>query len=64
MADEPGVLNAARLIRSTAIFRELSNDRLAEIWSRAKLHNLLRGEILGPPEHAVGLRICRRIRSF
>jgi NTE family protein len=34
------------LLRSTAVFRELSNDQLAEIWSRAKVHNLLRGEIL------------------
>ena len=43
---EPGALNAATLLRSTAIFRELSNDQLAEIWSRAKIHNLRRGEIL------------------
>ncbi len=46
MADEPGAPNAATLLRSTAIFRELSNDQLAEIWSRAKVHNLLRGGIL------------------
>ena len=46
MADETGALNAAVLLRSTAIFRELSNDQLDEIWSRAKVHNLLRGEIL------------------
>ena len=46
MADEPGTPNAATLLRSTAIFRELSNDQLAEIWSRAKLHNLLRGDVL------------------
>jgi NTE family protein len=46
MADEPGAPNAAMLLRSTAIFRELSNDQLAEIWSRAKIHNLLRSETL------------------
>jgi NTE family protein len=46
MADDPGTPNAATLLRSTAIFRELSNDQLAEIWSRAKLHNLLRGDTL------------------
>jgi NTE family protein len=46
MADGPGAPSAAMLLRSTAIFRELSNDQLAEIWSRAKVHNLLRGDIL------------------
>src|SRR5262245_12003903 len=46
MADEQGVLNAAMLLRSTAIFRELSNDQLDAIWSRAKLHNLQRGATL------------------
>src|SRR5436190_2031043 len=37
---------AAIRLRSTAIFRELSNDQLAEIWSRAKVHNLQRGATL------------------
>src|SRR6185295_12377640 len=46
MADQAGVPNPALLLRSTAIFRELSNDQLAEIWSHAKVHNLLRGETL------------------
>ena len=46
MADDPGAPNASMLLRSTAIFRELSNDQLAEIWSRAKVHNLLRGDVL------------------
>src|ERR671931_674067 len=46
MAQAPDVPNAAAMIRSTAIFRELSNEQLAEIWSRAKLHNLLRGATL------------------
>jgi NTE family protein len=46
MLDDPGTPNAATLLRSTAIFRELSNDQLAEIWSRAKLHHLLRGDTL------------------
>ncbi len=46
MADEPGTPNAATLLRATAIFRELSNEQLAAIWSRAKIHNLRRGEVL------------------
>ena len=46
MAEEPGALNAATLLRSTAIFRELSNDQLDAIWSRAKIHHLRRGEVL------------------
>src|SRR5262245_16859666 len=46
MAEEPGALNAATLLRSTAIFRELSNDQLAAIWSRAKIHRLRRGGAL------------------
>jgi NTE family protein len=46
MADDPATPSAAMLLRSTAIFRELSNDQLAEIWSRAKVHNLLRSDVL------------------
>ncbi|HKA79939.1 MAG TPA: cyclic nucleotide-binding domain-containing protein, partial [Xanthobacteraceae bacterium] len=46
MAEDPGALNAATLLRSTAIFRELSNDQLAAIWARAKVHQLRRGEVL------------------
>jgi NTE family protein len=46
MANEPGSPNAAILLSSTTIFRELSNDQVAEIFSRARVHNLLRGEIL------------------
>ena len=46
MADDPGAPSAATLLRSTAIFRELSNDQLAEVWSRAKVHNLRRGDVL------------------
>ncbi len=46
MASEPDAPNAAILLRSTAIFRELSNDQLAEIWSRARFHTLRRSEAL------------------
>jgi NTE family protein len=46
MAQAPDVPNAAAMIRSTAIFRELSNDQLAEIWSRAKVHHLQRSATL------------------
>jgi NTE family protein len=42
-ADIPG---AAALLRSAAIFRELSDEQLVEIGSRAKIQNLLRGETL------------------
>jgi hypothetical protein len=33
MSTNPGTLNT--LVRSTAIFRELSNDQLTAIWSKA-----------------------------
>ena len=46
MADDPGTLNAAVLLQSTAIFRELTNDQLSAIWSCAKIHNVPRGETL------------------
>ena len=46
MASEPSVPNATKLLRSAAIFHELSDDQLAEIWPRTKSHNLLRGECL------------------
>jgi NTE family protein len=46
MANEPPIANAAILLRSTALFGELSNDQLGEIWSRARFHNLLRSEVL------------------
>jgi NTE family protein len=46
MTTKPDAPNAAVLLRSTAIFRELSNDQLAEIWSRARFHTLLRNETL------------------
>jgi NTE family protein len=46
MTVEPGAPSASILLRSTAIFRDLSTDQLAEIWSHAKVHNLLRSEIL------------------
>ena len=46
MASEPSVPNATKLLRSAAIFHELSDDQLVEIWSRTKIHNLLRGERL------------------
>ena len=46
MASKPSVPNATKLLRSAAIFHELSDDQLVEIWSRTKIHNLLRGERL------------------
>ena len=46
MASEPSVPNATRLLRSATLFHELSDDQLAEISPRTKVHNLLRGESL------------------
>jgi NTE family protein len=45
MASEPGATSAS-LLRSTAIFRDLPDDQLAQIWSRAKVHYLLRSDVL------------------
>ncbi len=67
MANEPGFPNAAILLRSTAIFRELSNDQLAEIWSRARFHNLLRSEILvrqGSPSDFVYVVVSGRFEVW
>jgi NTE family protein len=67
MADQPGGPNTATLLRSTAIFRELSNDQLAEIWSRAKVHNLTRGETLvrqGMPSDSVYVVVSGRFEVF
>ena len=46
MAFEPGALDLAALVRSTSIFRDLSSEQLAAIWSQAKVLRLLRGEVL------------------
>ncbi len=67
MPDETGVLNAAELLRSTAIFRELSNDQLDAIWSRAKVHNLQRGQTLvrqGTPADSVYIVVSGRFEVW
>ena len=67
MAEEPGTLNAAELLRSTAIFRELSNDQLDAIWSRAKVHNLTRGAVLvrqGTPSDSVYIVVSGRFEVW
>ncbi len=46
MPSEPATFNTADLVRSTAIFRELSDEQLTAIWSRAKVLNLIRGAVL------------------
>ncbi len=46
MPSEAGEFNKAELARSTAIFRELSDEQLTAIWSQAKVLNLLRGDVL------------------
>jgi NTE family protein len=45
MASEPGA-NASMLLRSMAIFRDLPDGQLAEISARAKVHQLLRSDVL------------------
>ena len=54
MPSNAGPLITAELLRSTAIFRELSNEQLTAIWSQAKIAKLLRGEVLvrqhAPPD--------------
>jgi NTE family protein len=46
MPHEHAAPDAAALLQSSAIFGELSNNERAEIWSRARVHTLSRGEIL------------------
>jgi len=46
MASEPDAANASMLLRSTAAFRDLTDAQLVEIASRAKVHYLLRGDVL------------------
>jgi NTE family protein len=46
MPSDAGSLNTADLLRSTAIFRALSDEQLTAIWSQAKILGLLRGETL------------------
>ena len=56
MASEPGATSASTLLRSTVIFRALPDDQLAEICSRAKIHYLLRGDVLvrqGAPSNSI-----------
>jgi NTE family protein len=63
MSSQAGTFDAAPLLRSSAIFGELSNDQLAEIWSHAKVHSLLRGEVLvrqNTPSESVYLVVSGR----
>src|SRR5262249_36451599 len=46
MSDDHGSLSAAALVRSTAIFRDLSDEQLAAVWSQAKMLSLMRGDVL------------------
>jgi CRP-like cAMP-binding protein len=46
MPSEPATFNTADLVRATAIFRELSDEQLTAIWSRAKVLSLIRGAVL------------------
>jgi NTE family protein len=63
MADAPESANAAAMIRATALFRELSNEQLAEIWARAKERKLQRGDVLlrqGSPSDSVFVVVSGR----
>jgi NTE family protein len=67
MAEAPDAPNPASMIRSTALFRELSNDQLSEIWSRAKVHKPLRGEVLvrqGAPSDSVFVVVSGRFEVW
>jgi len=46
MPSGAGTFNTAELLRSTVIFRELSDEQLTAIWSQAKVLSLLRGDVL------------------
>jgi len=46
MPSEPATFNTADLVRSTALFRELSDEQLTAVWSQAKVHSLTRGHAL------------------
>jgi NTE family protein len=59
--------DAAALLQSSAIFAGLSNDERAEIWSRARVHALLRGEILvrqNTPSNAVYVVVSGRFEVW
>ena len=59
--------NAPILLRSTAIFRDLSDDQLAEIRSRVKTHTLLRSEVLvrqGAPSNSIYVVISGRFEVW
>ena len=46
MTSHAGNLNTAALVRATAIFRGLTDDQVAAVWSQAKVVNLVRGNVL------------------
>jgi NTE family protein len=46
MSGEPDAVEAAAMLRASAIFGELPHEQRVAIWSRAKLRTLLRGETL------------------
>src|SRR5258707_3942864 len=46
MPSEPATFNTAELVRSTAFFRELSDEQLTAVWSQAKVLSLTRGDVL------------------
>ena len=67
MASKLHAANAPILLRSTAIFRDLSDDQLAEIRSRVKTHTLLRSEVLvrqGAPSNSIYVVISGRFEVW
>src|SRR5258707_3202047 len=46
MTSNAGNLNTAALVRAAAIFRGLTDDQLAAVWSQAKVIDLIRGNVL------------------
>jgi NTE family protein len=67
MSDDPGTLSASALVRSTAIFRDLSDEQLAAVWSQAKFLNLIRGDVLmrqNTPSDAVYIVVSGRFEVW
>src|SRR5262245_31894862 len=67
MPSEAASFNTADLLRSTAIFRELSDEQLTAIWSQAKVLNLIRGDVLvrqNAPADSVFIVVSGRFEAW
>src|SRR5262249_39814869 len=67
MATDPGDLNTAELLLSTATFRAFADGRLRAIWSQAKIVTLQGGEVLvrqNPPSDSVFVVVSGRFEVW